>query len=320
MNTRISQTLKHQLIPNAGTIAIVALLLVGFRAFAMPEALANPDPSPSGISYQGYLTDKDGKPLQGAVTLTFRLYAAESNAQADWEETHPNVPVNGGLFNVMLGSKNAIPASVWSNPEVYLGIDAGEGDMYPRQRVGRVPYALYADHAANVEHASNADYATTANRAYGLSAPDGTPNDAATVDSEGVVVLAPDTKVVVGSGEGVLDTKLKVWGDMSWHGTTMTYQVYYTDAYETGPRYKEVNLGQWDFCSILAYEVAGEESDPEDRGKCIISFDASANKGYSPEGPKTFYGSDQPNWWFKAEADGDVAWVKCEAICMNLGY
>lgn len=314
MNTRITQILKHQLIPNAGTIAIVALLLVGFRAFAMPEALASPDPSPSGISYQGYLTDKDGKPLQGAVTLTFRLYPGESNAPVLWDELHENVPVNGGLFNVMLGSKNAIPASVWSNPEVFLGIDAGEGDMYPRQRVGRVPYALYADHAANVDHA------TTADRAYGLSAPDGTPNDAATVDSEGVVVLAPDTKVVVGSGEGVLDTKLKVWGDMSWQGTTMTYQVYYADAYESGPRYEEVNLGQWDFCSLFAYEVAGEESAPEDRGKCIISFDAFKDKGYDPKGPTTFNGSSQPNWWFRVEADGDVAWVKCEAICMRLGY
>ena len=60
---------------------------------------------PQLISYQGYLTDvKTGTALSGQHDVVFRLYTSESGGSAIWEEMHGKVNIDGGLFNVMLGS------------------------------------------------------------------------------------------------------------------------------------------------------------------------------------------------------------------------
>ncbi len=104
--------------------------------------------TPGVVSYQGTLTDASGKPLNGTINMTFRLYAAPTGGTAVWTEAHTGanaVPVSNGLFNVLLGSLTPIPSEVWSNATLYLGVQVGsDAEMTPRELVGGVPVAQAA--------------------------------------------------------------------------------------------------------------------------------------------------------------------------------
>ena len=112
---RMLHRLAHQLIPNVGTLVMMALLLFAYHAWAAPSAAPQVAPASQVntglLSYQGYLTDASSEPLTGDVDITFRLYDAPSGGAALWTEAHTNanaVPVDDGLFNVMLGSLTPI--------------------------------------------------------------------------------------------------------------------------------------------------------------------------------------------------------------------
>jgi hypothetical protein len=153
--------LSHQLIPNIGTLVLVALLLFAYHAWAAPSDAPQAEAPASGVntgmlSYQGYLTDASGEPLTGDVDITFRLYDAPSGGAALWTEAHTGdnaVPVEDGLFNVMLGSLTPISSTVWSSGASYLGVQVGDdAEMSPREVVGNVPTALTVpDGAITVE-------------------------------------------------------------------------------------------------------------------------------------------------------------------------
>ena len=158
----ISRASKH-LIPNVGTILVVALMLFAYRAWAAPAGETPPpvepamspaviaaapaaNAAPGVISYQGTLTDATGKPVTGNIGMTFRLYTAPTGGAALWTEARTGanaVPVSNGLFNVLLGSLTPIPASVWNNAHVYLGVQvAGDTEMSPREVVSAVGAAM----------------------------------------------------------------------------------------------------------------------------------------------------------------------------------
>lgn len=153
----IKKILPH-LIPNLGTVLAVALVLWISRAWAAPEGMPSAGLAPGVMAYQGYLTNAAGTPLNGNVNLTFRLYNVASGGTALWSEAHTGanaVPVVNGVFHTLLGSLTPIPSSVWSNPNVYLGIQAeGDAEMTPRQPLGAVPVALQAGMALTVPDAA----------------------------------------------------------------------------------------------------------------------------------------------------------------------
>ncbi|UCF05898.1 MAG: hypothetical protein JSV33_02350, partial [bacterium] len=61
------------------------------------------------LNYQGVLTDAGGTAVpDGSYQITFRLYNVLSGGSDIWEETHANVQVTKGIFNVMLGSVMAL--------------------------------------------------------------------------------------------------------------------------------------------------------------------------------------------------------------------
>lgn len=138
---------KHilsQLIPNVGTILVVAVLLLANNAYAAGLSAGT---SPSTISYQGTLATAGGMPLNASVGLTFRLYNVQAGGTALWTEAHTGanaVPVSGGLFNTTLGSITPIPTSVWSNSTVYLGVWVADdsAELSPREMVSAVPMAM----------------------------------------------------------------------------------------------------------------------------------------------------------------------------------
>lgn len=97
---------------------------------------------PHMINYQGCLTDTGGEALDTTVTMAFTLYNAATLGTQLWTETQPACSVREGLFNVLLGSVNAIPDSVFADTNVWLGITVGtDSEMSPRKRVVSVAYA-----------------------------------------------------------------------------------------------------------------------------------------------------------------------------------
>ena len=100
---------------------------------------------PSLINYQGVLTDGEGQPLNGTYSITFTIYDAVTGGNQLWTETHDNVEVKEGVFNVQLGGAtvDGVPVEIFDRSEVWLGVKVGnEPEMVPRMRFTSVPYAL----------------------------------------------------------------------------------------------------------------------------------------------------------------------------------
>lgn len=102
---------------------------------------------PHLINYQGRLTDKVGKPLDGAHQITFRIYDAPAAGNLLWEETYSALLIQKGIFNVMLGSVGSLNLA-FDRP-YYLEIKVGNEVMAPRQQIASAGYALRAETADN---------------------------------------------------------------------------------------------------------------------------------------------------------------------------
>jgi hypothetical protein len=107
---------------------------------------------PRSINYQGLVTDHStGEPLLGTVDLTFTIYSCESCTYPEdilWSESHVAVPLNNGLFDVIL---NDIPDTAFTKPTRWLGITVNtDPEITPRTKFTSVAYsycALKADSA-----------------------------------------------------------------------------------------------------------------------------------------------------------------------------
>ena len=125
-NGSILRALSRHLVPNLGTVLVVALLLFATRARAQGpvEPAATGPPSNTVISYQGRLADSEGHPLDGSVSMTFRLYDVPTAGAACWAESQ-HVNVTYGVFAVLLGDITPIPQSCFSGSDLYLGVEVG---------------------------------------------------------------------------------------------------------------------------------------------------------------------------------------------------
>ncbi len=101
----------------------------------------------STISYQGYLVDANGNPVNAAaLAMVFKLYNVASGGVALWAETQ-NVAVSNGLFSVELGATTPFSTSMLANNnDLWLGITIGsDTEMSPREKIASAPYALLAN-------------------------------------------------------------------------------------------------------------------------------------------------------------------------------
>jgi hypothetical protein len=108
--------------------------------------------STTTISYQGRLADSSGDPVTtSGVGMQFRLYNTDTGGSSQWQEPHTAVPVEDGLFHVLLGSTNPIPVSLLANNStLWLGITVGaDSEMTPREQIASVPYAMIASTVAD---------------------------------------------------------------------------------------------------------------------------------------------------------------------------
>lgn len=93
------------------------------------------------LNYQGYLTNAAGAPLSGDHDMTFHLFAGESGGVPLWgPELHAAVPVNKGLFQVVLGSLAPLDPGLFDQ-QLYLETTVGSTAL-PRQALHAAPYAM----------------------------------------------------------------------------------------------------------------------------------------------------------------------------------
>jgi len=122
---------------------LIAVLVSAFIAVSVEAAI------PATMNYQGRLTQSDGSPVNGTVSVVFRLYDVVSGGTALWQESQ-SVSVSNGNFSVELGTVTPLTPAVFVNP-VFLGVTVGtDSEMTPRRPLSSVPYAFKAQDSATI--------------------------------------------------------------------------------------------------------------------------------------------------------------------------
>jgi len=113
---------------------IAAVLLCTLCTAAWADA-------PRTLSYQGVLTDADGRAVSdGEYGMTFRIYDVASGGTALWTETQTGT-VAKGIFDVVLGA--VVPLALPFDEQYWLGISVeGEGELSPRIPLASSAYSL----------------------------------------------------------------------------------------------------------------------------------------------------------------------------------
>ena len=142
--------------------------------------------TPPYISYQGTLRDASDNLANGTYNMEVAICQNADGSGQIWSETHNNVEVREGHFNLLLGESAALSREDFVDPSLYVELTVDGQVMTPRQRFAAVPYAI------------SATYATK------LSAPDGDPAEAVTVDNAG--------NVSVGDGSASADVEIPMGG------------------------------------------------------------------------------------------------------------
>jgi hypothetical protein len=114
-------------------------------------ALAAEAGLPATIGWQGYLTQASGAPVNGVVTIEFRLYTVPAGSGPPfWSETHL-VAVEQGLISVALGAVSPLPSAADLDTPLWLALKVGDdAEMVPRQALLLAPFALRAHDADTV--------------------------------------------------------------------------------------------------------------------------------------------------------------------------
>ncbi|THD02509.1 hypothetical protein B1810_14390 [Panacagrimonas perspica] len=97
--------------------------------------------------------DSTGKPLSGAHTLTFKLYATPTAGTALLTEAYP-LTFQDGSFAVPLGSQSQNLVDILrGNAQVWLGVAVdADAEVEPRFLLGSVPYAILASDVQGAIH------------------------------------------------------------------------------------------------------------------------------------------------------------------------
>lgn len=99
------------------------------------------------IDYQGYLSNAQGQPVSGAITVTFSIWDAADGGNKLWYETQ-TVDVRLGYFTAHLGTNAALPLVLFDGKSRWLEVTINNETLKPRRPINRVPTAVYADNAA----------------------------------------------------------------------------------------------------------------------------------------------------------------------------
>ncbi len=98
---------------------------------------------PKTMSYQGYLKDAEGMPVNETLQMTFAIYDVSTGGTALWSESQM-VVVKNGIYNVILGADT--PLDLAEAAPYWLGVTVGTDDeMTPRQELTSAMYSLFVN-------------------------------------------------------------------------------------------------------------------------------------------------------------------------------
>jgi hypothetical protein len=139
------------------------------------------------FTYQGFL-QQNGQPVNGTVSMVFRLYDAPTGGNQIGGSIPHAVSVQNGLFTVALDFGN-----VWTGADRYLEIQVGSTTLSPRVKITPAPYASFA---ASAGFAQRPWQTSGSNIFY---------NDG----NVGIGTSSPAARLSLGGGEA--NTKLAIW-------------------------------------------------------------------------------------------------------------
>jgi len=133
--------------------------IIGIVCVFVIVSLKVPAQSARLLPFQGRLTDSAGNPVaDGPYKIQFKIFDAPTGGDAKWDGEIHTATVNGGLVNVILGTKAPFGDSFTFSQILYLDITVdvngdkviNESDppMLPRQRI--VP-VIYSQEAGRLE-------------------------------------------------------------------------------------------------------------------------------------------------------------------------
>jgi len=108
---------------------------------------------PNAMNFSGTLTDANGNPLNGPISVKFSLYQNQKGGSALWSEIQSVQPDNNGQYSVMLGLTpgHGLPAELFASGQArWLEIQPQGQPQQPRVMLVSVPYALKAGDATTL--------------------------------------------------------------------------------------------------------------------------------------------------------------------------
>ncbi len=124
----------------------LAFVVAAPRLFAQSATTAD---VPRLISYQGLLSSPDGQPaVDGPHLITLRLFSDTGGfTPALWSDTF-SVVTHSGVFSVLLGSHDPLPAASVISQPLWLGVGVDGVELPTLSPLTASPYALnVADHS-----------------------------------------------------------------------------------------------------------------------------------------------------------------------------
>jgi hypothetical protein len=116
------------------------------------------------VKVSGVVTDFAGKPLSGAVQVTFTLHKDETDETPLWIETQKLEIDSRGRYTALLGATQAggVPVEIFGSDEArWLGVQVEDQPQRPRTLLVSVPYALKAVEAEKLGGKSVSDFVLT---------------------------------------------------------------------------------------------------------------------------------------------------------------
>lgn len=149
----------------------LVILLLAFCFCAPPLSAQS---VPTGVAYQGRLTDASNAPVPDGTgyEIEVRLWSASAGGTLLWGTRYTGVSIKGGAFNLILGAGGTSISgaattdlkTVFNTPAVHLGLTATKNaagaaipspaEILPRQQMVSSPYAFRTEVSATVEPAS----------------------------------------------------------------------------------------------------------------------------------------------------------------------
>jgi hypothetical protein len=153
MSMRTKMNSKHSV---TGGVAL-ALLTAFTLGYWISHARAAGVPK-TPLTYSGVLTDMNGTVLSGSKSILLQLYGGATGGTALCASSPTPVTLVAGAFQVALADN--CTDVIRSTADLWVEILV-DGTSVGRAKLGAVPYAIEADHAATATSAHTAETATT---------------------------------------------------------------------------------------------------------------------------------------------------------------